>query len=125
MREHRTKYLSLFVEEKKVIKEKAFVECCEEFVIFEHSYFRRVIKYVMFINRIYVALAVPFFIGFNVKIRGGILVTEIFSHCISFIMFILEFRTPVVKESGELTLEFDFVVRNYIKNGMVLDILAF
>jgi hypothetical protein len=79
----------------------------------------------MFANRIYVALAVPFFIGFNVKLKGGILFTEIISHLISFIMFVLEFRTPVVKESGELTLEFDFVVRNYIKNGMVLDILSF
>jgi hypothetical protein len=125
MKEHRRKYMRLFIVETKAVQEKKFVECCEEFVIYEHSILRRMIKYIMFINRIYVALAVPFFIGFNVRIRGGILFTEIFSHCISFITFILEFRTPVVKDSGELTLEFDFVVRNYIKNGMVLDILAF
>lgn len=125
MKDHRKKFMSLFVEEKKVIKEKHFIECCEEFVILEHTILRRIIKYIMFANRIYVALAVPFFIGFNVKLQGGILFTEIISHFLSFVMFLLEFRTPVVKESGELTLEFNFVVRNYIKNGMVLDILAF
>lgn len=71
------------------------------------------------------AIALPFYIGFDIRIKGEVLGMEIFSHCISFIVFVLEFRTPVVKESGELTLEFDSVVRNYIKNGMFLDVLAF
>lgn len=59
----------------------------------------------MLINRIYISLAVPFFIGFNVTIQGSILVCEIVSHAISLIVFLLEFRTPVVKDSGELTLD--------------------
>lgn len=71
------------------------------------------------------ALALPFYIGFDVDIAGWVLFFEIFSHCISFMVFVLEFRRPVVKESGELTLEFNLVMKNYIKNGMYLDIFAF
>lgn len=115
----------MFIEKWVRPDDPPFIKWCEEFIILEHSILRKIIIYVMFFNRLYVALAVPFFIGFNVRIQGIVLITEFTSHIISFIGFLLEFRTPVVKESGELTLEFNLVYNNYLKNGMVLDVLAF
>ncbi len=79
----------------------------------------------MFINRIYVSIMLPFYIGFNIDLQSTSLIIDCISHGWSLVCFLLQFRTPVVKETGELTLEFKLVLRNYIKNGMVLDILAF
>lgn len=83
-----------------------FCVCCEEFIIYEHSIGRKATTYILFLNRIYVALAVPFIIGFNLKNEGPLLIAEIISYLISFVILLLGFRTPAVMESGELTLDF-------------------
>jgi hypothetical protein len=62
------KFTKIFIKPKEKPKEKPFIECCEEFVIYENSILRKIIIYVMFFNRLYVALAVPFLIGFNVRV---------------------------------------------------------
>lgn len=87
-------------------KPPPFCVCCEELIILEHSVFRKIIIYLLFLNRIYVALAVPFIIGFNLKTEGSLLIAEIVSYTISFVVLLLGFRTPAVMESGELTLNF-------------------
>lgn len=121
----RRKFTALFIEKTTKIEKQQFIVCCEELVILENSWKRKLIIYIMLINRIYIALAVPFYVGFNIQTVGGILISEIISHAISLIVFFLEFRTPVVKDSGELTLKLKYVYRSYLKRGFILDILAF
>ena len=123
--EARKKFTNLFLQGEKVVEKEPFIMCCEEFMIFEQSYTKKFLTYLMFCNRIYVALAVPFYIAFNVLYTRNVLVAEVISHCISFCGFVLTFRTPVVNESGELTLDFHKVYKNYVKNGMFFDIIAF
>jgi hypothetical protein len=50
----------------------------------------------MFFNRLYISLAIPFYIGFVVDMEGGVLIAEIISHSWSVAMFLLQFRVPVV-----------------------------
>lgn len=66
----------------------------------------------------------PFIIGFNLKTEGPLLIAEIISYLISFVILLLGFRTPAVMESGELTLDYHYVLRSYIKNGLILELIA-
>lgn len=95
------------------------------FYIEEHSNLKKFMVYLMLFNKIYIALVTPFLIGFNIEMRGAVLVTEIISHVISLVCFLLAFRKPVSKESGELTLDFKDVFKHYRKNGFWLDLIAF
>lgn len=123
--EHRIKFTQLFIDKKTKVEQQPFIVCCEELVIVESSWQRKFIIYIMLLNRVYIAFSVPFYIGFNISIQRGILISEIVSHTISLFVFLIEFRTPVVKDSGEMTLELKYVYRNYLKRGFILDILAF
>jgi hypothetical protein len=81
--------------------------------------------YAAFINRIYIAFTTPVYIGFDLRLTGWVLILEVFSHLIAFVNCLLEFRKPVMMESGEQTLAFKYVYRNYKKNGLVFDIISF
>jgi hypothetical protein len=54
-----------------------------------------------------------------------VLIIEILSHIVALMTFLVEFRKPVMKESGEQTLDIKRVYRNYKKNGMIFDVIAF
>lgn len=81
--------------------------------------------YVSFINRLYIAFSTPIYIGFDLHLKGTVLILEILSHAIALVNFLLEFRKPVMMESGEQTLDFKYVYRNYKKNGIIYDIISF
>ena len=56
--------------------------------------------------------------------EGAVLIVEIISHFWSVVVFILQFRMPVLNKVGELTIQFEYVKSHYMKNGMMLDILS-
>jgi hypothetical protein len=66
------------------------------------------IRYAHLINLLYTAFALPFYIAFDLRIRGAILFLEIISSIISVLVFVLNFRTPYV-ENGEKSLDFSKV----------------
>lgn len=101
-----------------------FITWCEEFIIGEHSLTKKILTYLKFLNLIYISITLPYYIGFNMKITGGVLIAEVVSHFISLFCFLMVFRTPVVKDSGELTLDLNHVLINYRKNGLYLDLLS-
>jgi hypothetical protein len=78
------------------------------------------LQYLHLFNLIYTSMALPFYIGFNVRIRGPVLFVEIISSFISLMIFLLNFRTPYI-ENGEKSVEFYKVAGIYLKNGMVVD----
>jgi hypothetical protein len=121
---HKLRALFLRIEDNRP-QDSSFIMCCEELVILETSNTRKFLVLTMFLNRIYVSLMLPFYIGFNIVLHNYALGIDCLSHGWSLVCFLLQFRTPVVKESGELTLEFKLVYQNYMKNGMLFDILAF
>lgn len=65
-------------------------------MILENTRLHRFVTYTMFFNRLYISLAIPFYIGFVVNMEGGVLIAEIISHSWSVAMFLLQFRVPVV-----------------------------
>ena len=72
------------------------IECFDELVILDGSWFSRFITYTSFVNRIYISLATLFYIGFVVDMEGAVLIAEIISHFWSVVVFILQFRMPVL-----------------------------
>jgi hypothetical protein len=85
--------------------------CCEEYALEERSTLRKILTYAKFFNLIYICIATPFFIAFTTdKMKGAVLYLEIISHAISFICFLAVFRTPVVKETGDSSLELQLII---------------
>lgn len=72
---------------------------------------------------IYISFATPMYVGFNIKIKGALLVVEIISSLISLLIFLLNFRTPFI-ENGQKSTNFFGVARIYLKNGMLADVLG-
>jgi hypothetical protein len=84
----------------------SYFVCCEEYAVEETSTIKKILTYAKFFNLIYISIATPFFIAFTTKRMGGtVLILEAISHIVSLICFLAVFRTPVVKESGESTLD--------------------
>ena len=100
--------------------------CCEEYAVEETGLIKKYLMYAKFFNLIYISIATPFFIAFTTKRMGGaVLILEVISHSISLICFLAMFSTPVVKESVESTLDLKYIIKTYMKNGMILDIISF
>lgn len=101
--------------------------CCVQNLIVNNSniYLKRFLTFLIFIDRLYIAFACPIYIAFDVKLKTGVLIIEMISHLVSFVHFLLEFRTPVLMENGKLTLEFKYVFRSYWRRGMIYTIFAF
>jgi multisubunit Na+/H+ antiporter MnhC subunit len=72
-------------------------------------------------NLIYIALSCPFYIAFNIQATGIVLAVEILSHAISLAVLLLNFRTPVVEELGEKSLNIWKITKRYFRNGLVID----
>lgn len=123
---YRKPFKDLFLRRSnRLKKDKPFISCCEEFIIYETSVTRNIIVYTTFFNIMYNSLFVPFIIGFDIKVTGVWFYIECITHFISFAAFVLQFKTPVVLESGEYSLQLSVVFQNYLKNGFWLDLLAF
>jgi hypothetical protein len=81
---------------------------------------KRALRYIHFINLIYTSFALPFYVAYNIRIRGVVLCIELVSSLISLIIFFLNFRTPYI-ENGEKTINFFKIAREYLKNGLIVD----
>lgn len=101
-------------------KEQGSSCCCEDAYIEEHSQLKRTLRYIHFFNLIYTSFALPFYIAFNIRIRGAVLCIEIVSSVISILIFVLNFRTPYI-ENGEKTNNFMKIAREYLSKGMIVD----
>lgn len=71
---------------------------------------RYLIDFISFINLMYIGLVIPLQIGFNMKMKGTVLVIELLSILVSLFILITNFRTPVMVK-GEATLKFTQVLK--------------
>ena len=82
---------------------------------------RRSLECLQLLNLIYIAFAIPMHISFDIKIKDLALMLESISLVVSFIVLILNFRTPVIVK-GETTLSPSKVAKYYWQNGMLIDL---
>ena len=85
---------------------------CKDFYLQLNSKPRRSLECLQLINLIYIAFAIPMHISFGMKIEGLALMLESLSLVVSFIVLILNFRTPVIVK-GETTLAPSKVAKYY------------
>lgn len=88
-----------------------------------HSKPRRMLELLQLVNLMYIAIATPVHVGFNVEMRGVIMLLESISLAISAIVIFLNFRTPVITR-GKHTLALRKVARHYWQNGMLIDLFG-
>ena len=78
---------------------------------------------VQFVNLLYIALIIPFTIGFNVKMTLPWALVEILSILIQLFVIVMNIRTPVMVKGGA-TLNFCSVIKYYRRNGLYIDLFA-
>ena len=76
-----------------------------------------------FLNLVYIAVAVPLQISFidDVNVCLGM---EVVSMSICAFVIVVNLRTPLVGANGQYTLNFWFILKNYLQGDMVFDVLA-
>lgn len=82
-----------------------------------------VVKFVQFINLLYISIACPLTIGFNVTENKTLIVLDAVSIAISFAVIIVKLRTYVLVH-GRKTLNVRVVLRNYLQKGLVIDLFG-
>ena len=75
------------------------------------------------INLGYIALLVPLQIGFQIPMLGPVMGAELISLVFSVILLIVRIRTPVINK-GTLTLKTREVLKDYWRNGLLVDVLG-
>lgn len=76
------------------------------------------------INLVYIAIAVPFHVAFLPKLENSVaLFFESLSIALQVMEIFVNLRTPIVYE-GEHTLKFMPILKQYIKKGLILDLMG-
>lgn len=75
-------------------------------------------------NLLYIAVTCPLYIGFNIEAAGLTLVLEVISHLVSGFVIWSNFRTPLVDEKGEKSVDLEKLFKHYLKNGLVVDVFG-
>lgn len=85
---------------------------------------RTILDFIHMINLVYIALAVPFHVAFLPLLDNKVvLFFEILSIVLQVLAIIVKVRTPIVYE-GEHTLKFIPILKNYLKKGLIIDLMG-
>lgn len=84
---------------------------------------RRIIDFINLINLLYIAISIPLYIAFEIKMGWVLSFVEVISLIISALNVLINIRTPVILRGGA-TLEFKKVISYYYNNGLILDVIA-
>lgn len=112
-----------FVNDKIFLKDIENNSCWSRLKFNKNSTNRRIIDLVNLLNLLYIAISIPLFIAFNIKMEWYLILLELLSLCISGGVIFINIRTPVIMRGGT-TLEFKKVMIYYYHNGLILDIIA-
>ena len=88
-----------------------------------YSKIKRIIDIIHLLNLLYIALSIPFLVGFYIKMDAGLITLELISLIISFCIILLNFRASVPYRGGS-TLKFKAVLSYYFHNGLILDLFG-
>ena len=112
-----------FINEKIFLDEIGNENCCSKFQFKKNSNGRRVVDLINLLNLLYIAISIPLYIAFDIKMEWYLVLLELFSLILSASIIVINIRTPVIMRGGT-TLEFRKVITYYYHNDLILDIIA-